>query len=126
VPLSCERQCAYAVSIFYTIIKAAQGSTIVQRHSINGNAQDDVLDLHSHYASAGNLTLLQTEFQIELSTMRLRSKYTGGPCEFLQHFQEEYQDLEDTTQSIVPHHKKIGRLSACVQDYADFLGLVML
>jgi hypothetical protein len=87
-----ERQCAYVMSVFNTNIKAGQARTIVQHHSINGNAHDVVLDLHSHYASAGNLTLLQTEFQMELLTMRLTSKYTGGPCKFLQNFQEKYQD----------------------------------
>jgi hypothetical protein len=53
--------------------------------------------------------------------MRLTTKYAGGPCNFLQTFQEKYQDFEDTTQSIVPDHKKIvpdhqkiGQLSACV------------
>jgi hypothetical protein len=52
--------------------------------------------------------------------MRLTPKYTGGPCKFLQNFQEKYQDLEDTTQYIVPDHEKIGQLSACVRDYNDF------
>jgi hypothetical protein len=61
---------------------------------------------------------------MELSTMRLSSKYTGGPCKFLQNFQEKYQDLEDTTQSVVPDHEKIGQLSACVRDYADFSSIV--
>jgi hypothetical protein len=112
------------MSVFNTVIKAGQARTIVQRHSINGNAHDVVLDLHSHYASAGNLTLLQTEFQIELSTMRLTTKYTGGPCKFLQNFKEKYQDLEDTTQSVVPDHEKIGQLSACVRDYADFSSII--
>jgi hypothetical protein len=79
------------------VIKAGQAHTIVQHHSINGNAHDFVLDLHSHYASAGNLMLLQTEFQLQFSSMRLTSKYTGGPCTFLQDFQEQYQDLKDTT-----------------------------
>ena len=51
--------------IFNTVIKAGQARTIVQSHSINGNAHDVVLDLHSHYASGGNLTFLQTEFQME-------------------------------------------------------------
>ena len=119
-----ERQCAYVMSVFNTVIKAGQARTIVQRHSITGNAHDVVLDLHSHYASAGNLTLLQTEFQMELSTMRLTSKYTGGPCKFLQNFQEKYQDLEDTRQSIVPDHEKIGQLRACVRDYTAFASIV--
>jgi hypothetical protein len=108
------------MSVFNAVIKAGQALTIVLRHSINGNAHDVVLNLHSHYSSAGNLTLLQTEFQMELSTMRLTSKYTGGPCKFLQNFQEKYQDLEDTTQSIVPDHKKIGQLSACAEDCRFF------
>jgi hypothetical protein len=63
--------------------------------------------------------------------MRLTTKYAGGPCNFLQTFQEKYQDFEDTTQSIVPDHKKIvpdhqkiGQLSACVWDYNDLASIV--
>ena len=119
-----ERQCAYVMSVFNTVIHAGQSHTIVQRHSITEKAHDVVLDLHSHYASAGNLTLLPTELQIELSTIRLTSKYTGVPCKILQNFQEKCQDLEDTTQSIVPDHEKIGQLSTCVRDYTDFASIV--
>jgi hypothetical protein len=61
---------------------------------------------------------------MELSIMRLTTKYKGGPCKFLQNFQEKYQDLEDTTQSVVQDQEKIGQLSACVRDYADFSSIV--
>jgi hypothetical protein len=44
-----DRQCAYVMSVFNTVIKAGQAGTLVQRHSINGNSHDVVLDLHSHY-----------------------------------------------------------------------------
>jgi hypothetical protein len=39
-------------------------------------------------------------------------------------FQEKYQDLEDTTQSIVPDNENLGQLSACIREYADFLSMV--
>jgi hypothetical protein len=71
------RQRGYVMSVFNSVIKADQERTIVQCHYITGNAHDVVIDLYNHYASAVNMTLLQTEFQMGLSRMRLTPKYTG-------------------------------------------------
>ena len=56
--------------IVSTSFKPGQACSIVQSHSITGNVHDAVSDLHGHYASAKNLTLLHTEFQMEVSTIR--------------------------------------------------------
>jgi hypothetical protein len=58
---------------------------------------------------------------MELSIMRLSLKYTWAPYKFWQTSQEKYQYLEDMKQS---DHEKIGQLSACAGDYADFASVM--
>ena len=111
-----EDQNQYFYNVLQNCVKGGQGLICLRKYELSLDGRKSYLDMLDFYERKENLTLIQTQCNMELSKMRLDRNYQGGPQKFFLAFQNIYLDLENCTGKIVPDEEKIGTLNAAMED----------
>ena len=74
------------------------------------------MGLVDFYEKKANVSIIRSQCQTYLATMKLTRNYSGGPLKFFQQFQSTYLDLETATNTVVSDEEKIGQLNAALYD----------
>ena len=93
-----EDQNQYFYNMLQNCVKGGQGLICLRKHELSLDGRQSYLDMIDFYERKKNLTLIQTQCNMELLKMRLDRNYQGGPQKFFLAFQNTYLDLENCTE----------------------------
>ena len=93
-----EDQNQYFYNVLKNCVKGGQDLICLRKHELSLDGRQSYLDMIDFYERKKNLTLIQTQCNMELLKMRLDRNYQGGPQKFFLAFQNTYLDLENCTE----------------------------
>eukprot|EP00957_Ditylum_brightwellii_P070659 5369801-Ditylum_brightwellii.AAC.1 len=101
----------YFYNVLQNCVKGGQALIYIRKYELTLDGREAFCQMMDFYEMEENLTLIQTDCNMEHSKIKLNQKYKGGPLKFFLAFQNAHLDLENCTGKTVRDEEKIGALN---------------